>query len=184
MGTGAVSDSDRVEFDGRRGEELFDKGYDVDYERREWIAQRIGWSVMALLVAAAFLGLLGSSGPLAAAKITAPDRSFTVSYVRLGRHHSPSDLRIEVSPAFVENGEVALWVSSEFIAGAGVEEVSPEPDSVELAAGGLIYHFSVADDSGPLLVSFRCRHDELWRQPGRLGLTNGSKVAFEQFIFP
>lgn len=50
---------------GLEAEHVLDEGRDIAYQRREWIAQRIGWVTIALLVVAALLGLLGSVGPSA-----------------------------------------------------------------------------------------------------------------------
>jgi hypothetical protein len=34
---------------------------ELEFQRRDWMAQRVGWTVMALVVVVALLGLLGGS---------------------------------------------------------------------------------------------------------------------------
>ena len=48
-------------------------GQDLDFQRREWAVQRVGWGAMALVILAALLGLFGSSGPLSRAATNAAD---------------------------------------------------------------------------------------------------------------
>ena len=56
---------------------------DLPFQRRAWVAQRIGWVLMALFVLAAAVGLLGA-GPLSHARIDVPGL-MTLEYERFAR---------------------------------------------------------------------------------------------------
>jgi len=169
---------------GRHDEHLLDAGVDIDFQRREWTVQRIGWAAMALLVLAALLGLLGSAGPLATAEKTASDGSLAVSYQRLERHHAPGRFTVDVAPAFVEAGEVRLWLDADYVRVLEIQSIVPEPESVELGADRVIYAFTVREGSGSMEITFFYEHDGYWQQDAQLGLTNGVPVTFGQFVFP
>lgn len=169
---------------GRDGEKVLDDGEDISYQRREWVAQRIGWSAMALLVVAALLGLLGSMGPLASAYTEAPDESIAVSYMRLERHHAPAWFVVEVAPESVLDGEVRLWLDANYLETLGLQSIVPEPESVELGAERITYVFPVGEGNGPLEIIFQYEHDGFWHQDARLGLVDGASLEFYQFIFP
>lgn len=169
---------------GRENERQLDEGLDFAYQHREWVAQRIGWVSIALLVVAALLGLTGSVGPFATAQKEAPDGSIEIAYTRLERHHAPADLMIRVAPGFAESGEVHLWLEADYVHSLGLQSIVPEPESVELAPERVIYVFAVAEGDGPLEITFTYEHDSFWQQDARLGLTNGAPVEFSQFIYP
>lgn len=159
-------------------------GRDIDFQRKEWTVQRIGWAVMLLIVVLAVLGLLGSSGPLARAERETADGSLEVSYLRLDHHHGEGDLTVEVAPEFVENGEIRVWIDRDFASRLAINRVVPEPESVEIEPERVVYIFAVGDQSSPLTVAFAYEHDGFWLEKGRLGLVNGEAVELTQFVFP
>ncbi len=171
---------------GREDQRSFDMGEDIAYQYREWTAQRIGWLVMALLVLAALLGLLGlgSMEPLASAYHEAHDGSIGVEYMRLERHHAPARLVVEVAPKAALDGEVRLWLDADCLASLGLQSIVPEPDSVELGAERITYVFPVSEENGPMEITFQYEHDGFWRQDVQLGLVDGAFLEFSQFIFP
>jgi hypothetical protein len=169
---------------GHEDQRALDTGEDIAYQRREWIAQRIGWFVVALLVVAALLGLLGSMGPLASAHNEASDGSIGVSYMRLERHHAPARLVVEVAPGSAVDGEVRVWIDAEYLATLGLQSIVPEPDSVELGAERITYTFPVSEGDGPMEIIFQYEHEGFWQQDIQLGLVDGASLEFHQFIFP
>jgi hypothetical protein len=161
-----------------------DTGRAIAYQRREWWAQRAGWTVMTLLVLAGFLGLLGNSGPMASAELTAPDGSLAIRYNRLEHHHGPGELVIEVSPAFAVDNEIRLWLDGDSVRRMGIEHILPEPASIEVEPNRLIYTFQTGEQAGPYTIAFAYSHNGFWPEKGRLGLVNGETVEFTQFVFP
>ena len=184
MNTG-LDENPRDERESPRGDEqVLDEGRDIAYQRREWTAQRVGWAVMALLVLAAGIGALGSSGPAATAETGASDGSLRVRYARLERHHAPSRMVIDVAPRFAESGEVRLWLDIGYAQQLSLESIVPEPESVEVEPERVVYVFAAGDASGPLEITFLYEHDGFWWQVAQLGLTDGAPVEFGQFVFP
>ena len=80
-------------------------GQDVDFQCREWAAQRVAWVVAALILAAALLDLLGG-GRLS--RVTAEAGPLRVKYFRFECKHAPTTLRIEAAPGSAREGQLQL----------------------------------------------------------------------------
>jgi hypothetical protein len=156
---------------------------DIDFQRREWRAQRIGWVVMALLVLAAMAGLTGN-GVLARATAGGPADPIRLEYARFDRMQSPSSLRVEVAGDAVGGEVVELLIDRAYLQGVQIEKVVPEPESVRGAENDLLYVFAVAEPGRPLTVSFDLRHNDFGVKGGRVALPDGPALEFGQIVYP
>ena len=161
-----------------------DTGHDIEYQRREWIAQRIGWTVMALLVVAALVGLLGGSGWFAIDELDSPNGTLSLRYHRMEHYHDPTELELEVAPEAVENGELRIWVDDRYARGLEIEGIIPEPDQVQIEPERVVYVFLVGQPTAPLTIQMAFQHGRFWRQSGELGLVGGDQISFNHFVFP
>ena len=66
---------------------------DLDAQRHHWIAERVGWTVITLVILAALLGLFGS-GWLSEASVGTPEGALRLEYSRFGRFLAPMTLRL------------------------------------------------------------------------------------------
>ena len=64
---------------------------DMEFQRKNWRAERIGWAVLAFILLAAALGLFGQ-GPLGGTVVAAGDDSLSLTYERFWRLSSPTRL--------------------------------------------------------------------------------------------
>jgi hypothetical protein len=158
-------------------------GHNIEYQRREWVAQRIGWTLMGLVVLAAFVGLLGS-GPLARTDASSGDGALSIEYYRVARHHQPRTLSVTVAPGSVQNGEVQVWLDRAYADKFGLESIVPDPDSTDVEPDRVVYTFTTGQGDGPLTVTFFYNHDGFWRQRARVGLVDGPSLGFSQFMLP
>jgi hypothetical protein len=99
---------------------------DLDFQRREWRAQRIGWVVMALIALAALLGLTGN-GVLARATAGSPTDPLRLEYSRFDRLQSPSTLEVEIAGDSVEGQQIELLIDRGYVQGVLIEKIVPEP---------------------------------------------------------
>lgn len=159
-------------------------GEDISYQRREWVVQRVGWVVMALIVVAALFGLLGESGPFAEAELRAADGSLQVHHVRIAHHHAPAALTITVAPDLVEGGELRLWIDAAYARTLDIQSIIPEPESVEVGPERIVYTFAVADWKGSLTIVYHYEQESYWWKRGHLGIEGGAAVELVQFVFP
>ncbi len=82
--------------------------HDLEYHRRLFVFQRIGWALLALFVLAALLGLIGAEGPLNAG--TAENDLVRVEYDRFPHQESPTQVDITLRHAKRTGEHVELWV--------------------------------------------------------------------------
>ena len=79
---------------------------DRAHQRREWRIERVGWVLMAGLLLAGLLGLLGD-GPLSRATAGSAG-ALSVEYDRLQRAAAPYEYRFEVDPSLAREGQLRL----------------------------------------------------------------------------
>jgi hypothetical protein len=160
-----------------------DVNEDMDFQRREWLVQRVAWLIMAFLLLAAALGLFGR-GPLSRATAGQEGGPLWVTYERLDRYQAPTELEIIAGPNTAQGEELRLTLNQEFLDRIEIDGIEPEPDSVEAAGKEQVYVFKVADPSLPTVVHISYQ----FTRPGsaliELGLEEGSLLNFNQFVFP
>jgi hypothetical protein len=152
-----------------------DTSEDIAAERREWRAQRIGWVLMFLFVAAGAAGLFGG-GPFAATVSRAG--ALRVEHDRVARQQASAALTIE-APA--ENHNLRLWLGREFLAAVDLETITPEPERSVLHADRAVYEFAA---DGPVEITIRYRHERLGRVRCDLGVEGGEALSFQQLVLP
>ena len=156
---------------------------DLTFQRRAWIVQRAGWVAMALVAAAALAGLTGS-GPLSQATVGVAGDPLRVEYPRFARHRAPTTLQLHLAPGVGQGGTVRVWLNAEYLRGATVEAVYPEPERVEAGPGRVTYVFALERPGQPTTIVFNLLYDAFWRQQVTVGLGDREPVRFRQFIYP
>lgn len=159
---------------------------DLEFQHRAWMVQRAGWVLMALAVLAALLGLLGSGGPWSRASAGMPGTPSPaqVDYDRFGRVSAPTTLELRLAPYSAQAGQVSVWLNSEYLAGVGVERVTPVPERMEAGPGRLAFVFALRDAQGPMAVKLHLKPERPGLLKGELALDNGQVLRFRQFIYP
>jgi hypothetical protein len=148
---------------------------DVAFQRRVWVAQRIGWSVIGILIVIAALGYFGG-GPFS--RSSAQGGGMTIEYERFARLRQPTKLRFVLDSA---PGGGALAVSRAYFDSVQIEQITPKPSAVRSGGEWLVYSFA-----GPLpaAVTFHLRPDQFGPVSGSARLAAGEAVPFRQFVYP
>jgi hypothetical protein len=163
---------------------------DLEYQRRAWRFQRIGWIVIALVLVGGLLGLFGR-GPLSRSVATDRGNRLAVEYDRIARYDSPFRLVIQFHPspqssqtASPESSQtVRLWIDRQYAKSLKIEEITPEADRAELTGDGVVYIFRVTP-SQPSTVTLTGTMQGLGWVEGRLGADPSDAVIFRQFVLP
>jgi hypothetical protein len=163
--------------------EGFEIDEDMAFQRRQWVAERIGWACMALTLLAALAGLLGP-GPLSRAVAGREGSAISVHYDRFPRHSAMGKIKVVLGPGAAKNGEARVWVSRDFFDANRVHEVIPEPDRVEASRDRYTYVFRVGDAAQRATAVFQLEPDGYGKCEGRVGLEGGPEVALRQFVYP
>lgn len=155
----------------------------LPFQEKAWRVERIGWGVLTLIALLALLGLFGT-GPLSSAVAGSDDEGLLVDYERFIRHTGEVSLEIEVAPQYLTDGQVELWVSTDYIDGFLIESVSPQPDEVRAEGDRQVYVFLAESPDAPASVTFSLRADRIGRYSGEAGIVDGPTVSFTQLSYP
>lgn len=169
-------------------DEWADRAYpvaeDMSFQRRTWVAERIGWFLIIVLILLALAGVF-SSGPLSST--TAQDGSgrLTVQYDRFGRYNAAARLVLKITP--LQNGPVVVRVDADFLDAFTIEWLHPMPAAVRSFDGGSEWTFH-AGTTVPFSVYISLRPDVIGLRRARIALDDetdtGTPAHLLFFVYP
>lgn len=123
---------------------------DIDFQRKTWIAQRVTWAIMALIVLAAIAGMFG--GTMSRVERRESSGRLSVTYERVQRHLAPTQVRVSILAEGIQSPSVQISDSI----GKVVEQlaVMPAPRLSTLHAAGPIFTFDAIPSVGGRLDIF------------------------------
>jgi hypothetical protein len=152
--------------------------------QREYVAERIGWGLLAVILVAALVGLLGP-GLLSWRTRASQDGQIAVEYSALARYEAPAELIIHCPGQ--QASPVRIRLARTFTDKVAIESISPEPDAVAGEGSSLVYDVRLVDPPEWGAVRIRYRHTSYGRVRYNVRLgdpENGSSVQITQFVFP
>lgn len=156
---------------------------DIEFERGFWKFQRVGRIGLAVFILLALLGFTGS-GPLSNASASSPDGEIRVSYERIDRINAPSTLELSFQADQVSAGELKVWIDSGFVSNIRLDQITPEPDSVEVGPDRYVFAFKVSAESDPAPISFQFTPEKPGLAKATVGIVDGPSTSLQQFRFP
>lgn len=156
---------------------------DIEFQRRSWIVQRIGWVIFTLLVLLAFLGLFGD-GVLSNAQVGQEEDALWLEYPRFGRFGNEFRINAHVNEGLATEGEIGIQLDFNYLEGVQVSRITPAPDRELEVADGITYVFKMDGENSPLIVYFDAIPQKVGALSGTFRLQNGEAVGFSQFIYP
>lgn len=156
---------------------------DLEFQKQEWKAERIGWIVAALLLLAALLGLFGT-GPVSKTTARSETGEFSIEYQRFSRYNAQTQLLVTVGSGAISEGTARLVVDQGFINNFDIQRVVPQPDSVEITSDTYIYSFTINQPGDAIEIIFDLQANKTGVQSGAIGLENGQQVNISQFVYP
>lgn len=154
---------------------------DMEFQHRNWNAQRIGWVALALVLVAAIAGLWGS-GPASNADLAAADGSFRIEYQRFTRFKTPTQLRIRFTPQSVHANEVRVWLAARYALELFPRHVVPMPRLVEAGAHRVTYVFAAEAGRGGH-ITFDLQPQGIGAVEAQVGVSE-TALDFRQFVYP
>jgi hypothetical protein len=155
---------------------------DLDFQRRSWTVQRVGWIMMLLISIGGLFGVFG--GGLLANASVGDDGELRVDYERLVRMTGSQQLEISVGQGATQSSTMSLWLDREWLSRHKVRSILPEPDSTSVSPVRVTYHFKVDPAAGPSKVEFDLETHAFGRMRGKVGIPGGKTVTFDQFSYP
>ena len=154
-------------------------GEGLEYQRKSWRAQRIGWVLMGLFITLGILGLFGD-GPLTRARVGSPDR-FQARYYRVWRLQT--EARVDLTSLPDSSGQVTLRVEESLLDRAEIRFVSPEPRRIEAVPGGQQIVFDAKSD-GPVSLQVGITPSRIGRFRTRLATANSPPLTLSVLVLP
>ncbi|MCC7023564.1 MAG: hypothetical protein IT338_12105 [Thermomicrobiales bacterium] len=158
-------------------------GEDLDFTRRQWRIQRIGWVAFLLILVFGLAGGFGG-GPLS--HTTATAGALTLDYQRFARQRGPTSLEFRIAPAAAMPGDdqVAVWIATDFLDAIDLEGIEPDPAESLAGADRVVYHFALADPSRPAQITFAYQPATVGMVSIHAGIVGRDELAVGQFTWP
>jgi hypothetical protein len=154
---------------------------DLEFERREWVVQRVAWVICLLILVAGFIGLLGS-GPLSQAETSAGP--LTLEYDRFVRKISPTVFHLRIDSSAAVDQRIGVWLDQAVVDKFDIAQIIPEPVDAEAGSDRVVYYFGVAESAPISEITFDVQPSEAGMTRSRLGLVDGPEIDFDQLIYP
>lgn len=151
---------------------------DVGYQRAEWVAQRIGWLIMAVVVVAAALGFAGT-GPVSHRTSATADGVLEIRYERFVRRNAPALLRVQVAA-----GHDAVWIGQSFLGQIRLVSMEPAPATAAPAGDRVTYRFDAGRAEGGFDLVIRFEPEAIGGSEGVVGVPGADSLSFRQFVYP
>lgn len=155
---------------------------DLEFQRREWRLQQVGWFALTAFVAAAALGLFGG-GPLSPAHARGPGTGLEIDYDRFIRVGAATRVTVRGLTAARPGDPLQLRIPREYFESFRVDRISPEPDAMLVGAREVTLQYGAgpADPSG-LTVILDLEPIGTGRRAGAVR-SNGAQASFWQFAY-
>jgi hypothetical protein len=156
---------------------------DMEFQRRSWIIQRIGWAVSALVILLAALGLFGD-GVLSDTQAGQKEGALWLEYPRFERFEDEFRIKVYANEGEAKEGELRIQVDRNYLEDIEVNSISPVPDNEIQDENWITYVFKTNGGSSPFAAYFYVIPRKAGPLSGTFQLQNGDPVRFSQFIFP
>lgn len=154
---------------------------DVSFQYRHWRRERIGWVLIACIIAAGSCGIFGHH-PLARATAQTADSRLTVEYDHYARAESSGELVIVMKPDPRGDGIIRLWFDAKYLNSLQVLAVSPLPLRGEARQGGRDFVFQT--DGQPVTAMVSIQFQRVGVVHGRVRLNEGEAVNVAHMVWP
>jgi hypothetical protein len=145
------------------------------FQEWTWKVERVAWVLMALLVLASALGLLGE-GPIGKTRLGDPSR-LQIELQRVTHVDTPTRIHVRLAT----EGPFSIQLPYSYLSRVEISRIVPEPERVESADGLVTYSFSGRQGTADIHFDLQFR---------RAGWTQGfvqreqERVDFRQYIYP
>lgn len=151
---------------------------DIVFQRKEWMAQRVGVALLFLFVLGALLGLTGVGGPLSHGEAGDRNAALHVEYERVVRRGAPVTLTLHLRSR--APGNVRFWISAPYLQDITIDGFVPQPEIVSVEQERHVYAIPAGSGSSEITVTLEVEHKTIGRIQGEVGLIDGPSVRFSQ----
>lgn len=154
---------------------------DDAFHRRESRVQRVGWTVLAVIILAALLGLTGS-GPLAKRRVSAS--GLDVHWERIARAEARTEIRIETQAALVRDDTLVVRIARPAFDDFQAEEIRPQPERVSVGEAFIEYRFGVPAGARQTTILLVLRPERMGEHELNIAVAGAPAAVIRQFALP
>src|SRR5689334_19759976 len=156
---------------------------DLSFQRRMWKAERVGWAVIAALLAAGMAGLFGQ-GPVS--RVTTKESSpLAVAYERFGRYQAPQQLEVFFTSDRPQDDILSLQINREFLDKVQIGRIMPTPLEERATPDGVMFLFPIIrQNGGRAHITVMYQPEMIGDLPATFTLENTTSIRIHQFIYP
>ena len=155
---------------------------DMAFQRHNWRAERIGWSVMAAILLAAALGLF-ASGPLSWTTAQDAGGALVVEYERFMRKTAPVTVKVKVAASAANAEELTLDIDEAFADAFRITEIRPQPAQSVAMADGMRFRFATAANA-PATIYLHLSPEKIGVSRAGVGLGGRERLALTIVTYP
>jgi len=152
---------------------------DMPFQRRTWIAERIGWVIMGALLLAALAGLF-FHGPLSHTIARTSDNAIAVEYERFVHKTARTDFRIRADGI---SREILVRLGPSFVASLDIEVMMPKPVRSSAGNQGLELVFAPSS-AADLLIHIGARPKRSGLMRTQIAIEGRDPLNIAQLIYP
>lgn len=156
---------------------------DIDFQKRSWVVQRIGWVFFAIALLLAGLGLFGN-GLFSNAVAGQQDGALWLEYPRFARFEDEFPIIVHANGGSGNGGEIMIQLAWDYLEGFEVNTIFPDPDAQIRHTDQITYVFNANAMDSPFTAYFYLTPRKFGMQSGTVHLPDGQAVRFSQFIYP
>jgi hypothetical protein len=153
---------------------------DMQFQRRTWLAERIGWIVLAALLVAGLAGVF-FHGRLSRTIAKAIDESIAVEYERFAHKTAVTHFVIRTSPPLPD--QVLVRLGPSFASMHDVDSMEPRPIRSSGGSYGLEFVFA-RSSAGDLGVHIAARPKRFGFMSLHVEVEGRGAVNIAQFVYP
>jgi hypothetical protein len=160
-----------------------DRDYPIEeymaFQRREWIAERVGWSLQALVAVVALVGLLGY-GPLSKASVSDAAHRLSVEFERFQRATVTGRFTFRIASP---TEPLVLHLGPSFASQFEIDSLQPMPIRSTQSSDGLLLTFA-PPPSGDFTVVLWCRPRHIGFSELRAALGSEPPLTATILVYP
>jgi hypothetical protein len=156
---------------------------DLEFQRKQFRVERIGWILMAAVLVAALLGVFGS-GPLSNAIAESSESGLRVEYSRFARRDAHTRVEIHVDPSLVAKDRLRLRLGGDFMQRVLVQAITPTPERWTVEDRTIVAELPVGGSTGPVPVAVDFSPREFGPTTLELSAGPGRALTIRQFVYP
>ncbi|HUP90169.1 MAG TPA: hypothetical protein VM100_12485 [Longimicrobiales bacterium] len=154
----------------------------LEFTRREWRYQRIGWAALAVISLLGLTGVLGH-GPAAHETVGNPN-TFAIEFDRIVRHGSPSHVVVDIGPGLQRDSTLRIYVNRDYLEKFKISDLVPQPESSGISGNYVYYEFLRPNPRARGRIVMHVDPNGYWHQSATVALSGATSLKFGQLILP